>query len=473
MSRFFRATALLTLAGLAGCMVGPDYKRPSAPAGATAPLVSLRPAAETAALPPDDWWRLYNDPRLDGYLQEAFAANTDLAAAEANLSGARAELEAARSGLYPSTSVSAGAIYGRDPTLDEIIEVDGGKPFSVWTFDDLLDASYELDLFGRVRRSIEAARDQAQAVAAARDDLKITIAAETTRAYAEICTLGERIGVARHSVALVARQAEITAQRYAAGGASEFDVVRVQGEVAQVQAEIPPLEGQRRAALFELASLLGRTPARAPEEALACTSAPVLGSLIPVGDGASLIRRRPDVREAERRLAAATAEIGVATADLYPRISLTGQYGSVGTQIKTLGMEPGLTWGVGPTISWAFPNQIAPRARIKAAKASTTAALDTFDGAVLRALKETETALAAYGSELDRHQALADAQADAHKAFQLAHGQLLAGSLSTLDLLTTEQTMVSADAAIAASDAGLVQDQIAVFKALGGGWQGK
>jgi NodT family efflux transporter outer membrane factor (OMF) lipoprotein len=467
MSRLHRAGLLLAIMVLGGCTVGPDYTPPKPPEGADAPLVSLRPSAESAALPPDDWWRLYDDPRLDGYLREAFAANVDLAAAEANLSAARAELEAARSGLYPSTSANAGAIYGRDPTLDEILEVDGAKPFTVWTFDDLLDVSYELDLFGRVRRSIEAARDQAGAVAAARDDLKVTIAAETARAYAEICTLGERIAVAERSVALVTREADITANRYAAGGASEFDVVRVQGEVAEVRAEIPPLEGQRRAALFELASLLGRTPAHAPNEALDCTTAPVLDSLIPVGDGAALIRRRPDVREAERLLAASTAQIGVATADLYPRISLTGQYGGAATQIKTLGMEPGLTWGVGPTISWDFPNQTLPCARIRAAKAGAAAALDKFDGAVLQALKETETALAAYSAELDRRQALADA----HEAFEMAHGQLLAGSLSTLDLLTTEQTMVSADAAVAASDAALVQDQIGVFKALGGGWR--
>jgi outer membrane protein TolC len=223
--------------------------------------------------------------------------------------------------------------------------------------------------------------------------------------------------------------------------------------------------------LFQLAVLLGRTPAEAPAEALDCVAAPRLASLIPVGDGASLIKRRPDIRQAERALASATARIGVATADLYPRISLMGSYGGAASHIGDLASAKALTWGVGPSISWTFPNQMVPRARIAQAEASTAAALARFDSAVLRALRETETALATYGAELDRRQALGDAQDKAREAFKLAHGQLLAGSLSSLDLLTTEQALVGADAAVAASDAALVQDQIAVFKALGGGWQ--
>ncbi len=462
---------LAMLVVLSGCVVGPRYRPPTPPAGAEAPLVSLNKQAETTAQPPDDWWRLYNDPLLDQYLAEAFAANTDLKAAQANLTAARAVLEASRAGNYPATNLEAGAVYGRDPTTEEILEIVGAKPQTIWLFDTLFDVSYELDLFGRVRRSIEASKADAQAAAAGRDILKITVAAETARAYAQVCTLGEQLAVAHHSLDVVSREAWITGQRHDAGANAEFDVVRAQGLVAQVRSTIPPLEGQRRAALFQLAALLGRTPTHAPAEAEACVTPPRLGALIPIGDGAALLKRRPDIRLADRRVAAAIARVGVATADLYPRISLTGFYGGAAADTADLTRNAGLIWGVGPQISWAFPNQIAPRARIRQAKAGAEVALAGFDSTVLQALKETEQALATYGSELDRRQDLADAQERARKAFDIAHGQFLAGSIPNLDLLVAEQSLVAADTAVAASDAALVQDQIAVFKALGGGWQ--
>ncbi len=333
-----------------------------------------------------------------------------------------------------------------------------------------MDVSYEVDLFGHVRRSVEASRADAAANAAARDAVKITVAAETARAYAQICALGEQIAVARHSLDVVSRESDITVQRHAAGANSEFDVVRAQGLVAQVRAGIPPLEGQRKAALFELATLLGRPPSRAPTEAEACVQPPHLDALIPVGDGVELLRRRPDIRRAERRMAAATARVGVATADLYPRISLTGFYGGVSAALSDLTTNDARAWGVGPSIGWSFPNQTGPRARIRQAEANADAALAGFDAAVLQALKETEQSLSAYGAELDRRQALADAQDQAQKAFDLAHDQFVAGALTNLELLTTEQSLVSIDASVAASDTALVQDQIAVFKALGGGW---
>jgi NodT family efflux transporter outer membrane factor (OMF) lipoprotein len=465
------ALLLASLAVLGGCTLGPRYRPPTPPAGANAPLVSLNPQAETTAEPPDDWWRLYRDPLLDQYLAEAFAANEDLKTAEANLTAARAVLEASRGGNYPSTALEAGAVYGRDPTTEEILEVVGAKPQTIWLFDTLFDVSYELDLFGRVKRSIEASKADTQAAAAGRDILRITVAAETTRAYAQVCTLGEQLSVAHHSLDVVSREAWITEQRHAAGANSEFDVVRAQGLVAQVRSAIPPLEGQRRAALFQLAALLGRTPVHAPAEAEACVTPPRLDALIPIGDGAALLKRRPDVRLADRRVAAATARVGVAIADLYPNISLTGFYGGAALNTAQLTQNAGLIWGVGPQISWAFPNQIVPRARIHQAKAGADAALAGFDSTVLQALKETEQALATYGSELDHREALAEAQDRARKAFDIAHGQFLAGSIPNLDLLTAEQVLVAADTAVAASDAALVQDQIAVFKALGGGWK--
>jgi outer membrane protein TolC len=183
-----------------------------------------------------------------------------------------------------------------------------------------------------------------------------------------------------------------------------------------------------------------------------------------------LLSRRPDVRQAEDRLAAATAQIGVATADLFPTIHLTGFYGGAATQPSQLTTSLGLVWGLGPSISWTFPNQAGPRARVRQAKASQAAALAAFDSVVLTALKETEQALAEYSAALDRRQALADAQGEIHRSFDIAHDEYAAGSVSNLDLLTTEQSLVALDAAVASSDTSLIELQIAVFKALGGGW---
>jgi len=364
-----------------------------------------------------------------------------------------------------------GGIYGRDAVTDEILELGGHPPQSTWILDDLFEVSYEVDLFGRVRRSVEAARANAQSSAAARDSLKVVIAAKTARAYAQICALGEQLQVARHSLQVVSSEADITARRHDAGANSEFDVVRAEGLVAQTRSAIAPLEGQRRAALFQLAALLGRTPVNAPVDVQVCESPPQLSTLMPIGDGATLLKRRPDVRQAERLLAAATARIGIATADLYPKVKLSGLYGAVAAQPSNLTTNLGLTWAIGPSISWSFPNQALPRARIRQAKANASAALAGFDSVVLTALKETEQSLALYAAAIEYRRSLAEAQGKAHKAFEMAHDQFLAGSVSNLDLLSAEQALIAADAAVAASDSRLVQDQIAVFKSLGGGWR--
>jgi NodT family efflux transporter outer membrane factor (OMF) lipoprotein len=461
----------LSVAALGACRVGPDYHAPTLPAKAELPLVSLDRSTETSASLPDAWWHLYNDARLDELVQEALRANFNLVAADANLTAARAVLDAVHANRYPSTEARAGGIYGRDALTDEILELNGHAPQNFWLFEDVFQASYEVDIVGRVHRAIELANANADAVAAARDSVRVVVAAETTRAYAAVCALGEELAAAHHSFDVVSREAEITVHRHEAGANSDFDVARAEALAAQVRSAIPPLEGQRRAALFELTALLGRAPADAPGDVERCVSPPHLDALIPVGDGAALIRRRPDVRQAERKLAAATAQIGVETADLYPRIRLAGLYGGAAPELSQLTTNIGLTWGVGPAISWSFPNMAAPRARVRQAKAGQVAALATFDAVVLNALKETEQALAAYRAQLDNRQALGDAQTRIHGAFGMTHDQFQAGAVSNLDLLTTEQLLVSIDASVAFSDAALVLDQIAVFKALGGGWR--
>ena len=467
-----RTVLALTLALLASCRVGPNYRPPELPKHAEGPLVSVNEATESRASPPDAWWRLYGDTQMDALVEEAFTANRDLVAAQANLAAARAVLTVARSSRYPSTRIIAGGVRGRDPTTDEILELNGQRPQNFWLFEDLFEVGYEVDLFGRVHRQIEATGADEEAVAALRDSVQVVVASETVRAYAAICALGQQVAVSRHSLEVVSREAEITRQRYEAGAGSPYDVKRAQALVEQVGADIPTLEGQRRVALFTLAALLGRTPADAPADTERCALAPHLDDLLPVGDGTSLIRRRPDIRQAERRLAAATAQIGVATADLYPTVRLAGFYGGAAPQISDLGTNAGLAWGIGPQISWNFFNQSAARARVRQAKAGEAAALAGFDSAVLGALKEIEQALSIYDAALKNHVSLIAARQRIHEAFDIARDEYSAGALSSLDLLTTEQSLVTLDGAVAASESALVIDQIAVFKALGGGWGG-
>jgi NodT family efflux transporter outer membrane factor (OMF) lipoprotein len=460
----------LTLALLASCHVGPNYRPPELPQHAEGPLVSVNEGIESRGSPPDTWWQLYGDAQMDALVAEAFAANRDLAVAQANLAAARAVLSAARSNRYPSTQIIAGGVRGRDPTTDEILELNGQRPENFWLFEDLFQVSYEVDLFGRIHRQIEAAGANEEAAAALRDSVQAVVASETVRAYTAICALGAQVAVSRHSLEVVSHEADITRHRYEAGAGSSYDVKRAQALAEQVGADIPTLEGQRRAALFTLAALLGRTPADAPSETERCTVAPRLEAQLPVGDGTSLLRRRPDIRQAERRLAAATAQIGVATADLYPTIKLIGFYGGAAPQISDLGTNAGLAWGVGPQISWNFFNQSAARARIREAKAGEAAALASFDSTVLGALKEIEQALSIYDAALRNHTSLVAARQQIREAFEIASDGYSAGALSNLDLLTTEQSLVTLDGAVAASESALIIDQIAVFKALGGGW---
>ena len=246
MNRAWRAAVVcgMVAASVAACRVGPNYHAPALPKGAEAPLVSLNATAETTAAPPDAWWRLYNDPRLDELVQEALTANRDLAAADANFAAARAVLSAVHAERYPSTELAASGLYGRDPVTEEILEIDGHRPKTIWLYEDVFQAAYEVDLFGRVHRAIEVANANADSVAAARDSVRVVVAAETARAYAAVCALGEELNVAHHSLDVVAHEADITSKRYEAGGNSDYDVKRAQALVAQVRASIPTLEGR-------------------------------------------------------------------------------------------------------------------------------------------------------------------------------------------------------------------------------------
>ena len=458
---------LVSALALAACTAGPNYVRPQAPAAAGGAFIGAGNPAFAPAEPEAGWWRLYQDPVLDRLVEDAFSHNTDLRVATANLARARALLRETRAGRLPRVGVSAGAAYGRVPESQAV----SGADRTDSSFDVGLDVSYEVDLAGRVTRSIEAGRADAAAEAAARDTVKTIVAAETARAYADAAAAAQRLEVAERSLALIERTRMVTIRRFEAGRGTGLDVARVTALSEQQRATLPPLRAERDGALFRLATLTGRAPAALSPAAGARRTILRLDRPIPVGDGWQLLARRPDIREAERRLAAATARIGVATADLYPRVTLGGGVGATGPSLGNLFSGGPLNWVVGPLISWAFTDHEAVRARIQASEASGDAALARFDGAVLNALRETETALSTYRNELDRRTALTAARDAAARVAELERLRLREGRSDSIAVLDAERTLAAAEAALAESDARLVTLQIDLFRALGGGWQ--
>lgn len=459
---FLSAASALTLSA---CAAGPDYVAPARPASAGGSFVAASPAV-TSAVPQGDWWRLYDDPVLDGLIAQALAANTDVREAVARIERSRAVLRGARADRLPNAEASAGADYGRMPQAQRA----PGGAREDWQVDLGLNVQYEADLFGRVRRNVEAARGDVAAAEADADAVRVIVVAETARAYADAVSAAERLAVAERIVTLLDQSLDLTQRRRGVGLATRLDTARIGALRQQRQAEVPALAAQRDAALFRLATLIGKTPAELPEAARARRTTLRLAQPIPVGDGAALLARRPDVRAAERRLAAATARIGVATADLYPRITLGASGGSTGTGFDNLFGAGPLHWLLGGLIRWTL-NPEPARARIAAAEADSRAALARFDGTVLTALQETETALSAYAHALDRRTALQAAKDEAEAAVRIARARQAEGDIDSLQLLDAERTFADAQAALATQDAAIADAQVDLFRALGGGWQ--
>jgi NodT family efflux transporter outer membrane factor (OMF) lipoprotein len=468
----WRSLALLPLAlAVSACAVGPNYRAPQTPTNAGATFVSSTPRIATADQPPADWWRLYDDATLDGLVRQALTENQDLKVAAANLLKASGVLAQARAGLFPTTALSANDLWGQSGSQQLVAALQGGKAEPAWLGAVGFNVSYQVDIFGRIRRSIEAARADAAATAEAENVVRITVAAETARAYANACAFAEQGDTAKRSAELSQQVLDLTARMRDLGARSDFDVASAAATLDQARAAIPTFEGEQRAQLYELAVLTGRPPAEISQAAAACETPPLIRTPLPVGDGAALLKRRPDVREAERILAADTARIGVATADFYPTVSLTGNAASSGSSLRQIASAGNFSYQLGPLITWTFPNVLVARAEVIQARAQASASIAGFDSVVLNALKETEQGLTTYDAELSRHAALVANVSDNQRAFDLAQIQLQRGAISFPDLLQTERNLEAARAELAGSDQALIDDQVAVFQALGGGWE--
>ncbi len=415
---------------------------------------------------PGDWWRLYQDPRLEELVRQALASNTDLRVAAANLSRARYQVEEAESAGGWSGGVKLGAQRlqesGEAFLLPEKVPVANVGDIAFTT-------SYQFDLFGTLQRGIEAAKASADATQAASDTARITVVADVVRAYTQVCAANEEREIAEHSLDLQGQSTALIQRLRDAGRGDETQVTRSQTQFKSLRADMPRYEASRQAGLFRLSMLLAKPVDQLPAGTGSCNELPKIAQLLPVGDGATLLKRRPDVRQAERRLAAATAEIGVATGQLYPDISIGATVGTVGL-LDHLGQSQTNRWGFGPLLTWTVPSNGA-RARVREAEAETQGALAHFDGVVLNAIRETQTGLAQYSALLQRRDALADARQSAQQAADQTHRFFQAGRASFLADLQATRTYTDVLAQLASANTQVAMSQIDLFLALGGGWE--
>ncbi|ODP34357.1 efflux transporter outer membrane subunit [Pandoraea sp. ISTKB] len=465
-------SAVATAAALvAGCTtVGPDYHLPEHSVmrspDANGPLADASQRAVSIGAVPDDWWKLYDDPQLDTLVREALTANTNVRVALANVQRAVAMYHEVESENLPQGGVEAEAaraqISGESLLKEEKLPV---VNIAVAT----LGISYQIDFFGKLARADEAALAAAEASQAALDVARVSVAAETVRAYVQGCAANHEYDIANEQLRLQERSVAITRKLVDAGRDQPTDLLRAQAQADTLRAALPHFQAQSEAATYRLAVMLGKVPGTLDARVAQCRRIPQLTQALPVGDGTALLKRRPDVRQAERELASATAKIGVATADLYPSIRFGASIGANGV-LEHFGQGRTEQWTVGPMISWSLPTN-GVRSHIKGMEAGADAALAHFDGVVLKAVQEAKTSLSAYTRELQRDDALRDARDKSRDAAEQNHKLYRAGRAPYLTSLDAERTHASAEAALAASETQVAMDQVNLFLALGGGWQ--
>jgi len=454
---------------LSACqMVGPDYKVPEQAVVQRPDLQgALRQDANSvvSAPVPRDWWRLYKDPRLDTLVSQALAANTELRVAAANIARARAQVEVAESQGGFNGGVKLGAQRLQE-SGEAFLQPEKVPVANIG--EAIISASYQFDLWGTLKRGVEAAQANADATQAAADTARITLVADVVRAYTQVCAANEEYHIARESLDLQEQSVNLTQRLRDAGRGDETQVTRSQTQFKSLRAELPRYQAAREAGLYTLSMLLAKPVDQLPAGTADCAELPHIAQVLPVGDGAALLKRRPDIRQAERSLAAATATIGVATGQLYPDISIGAQVGTIGI-LENLGEPATNRWGFGPLLTWTVPTN-GSRARIRQAEASTQAALAHFDGVVLNAIRETQTSLAKYSALLERRDALADAERSAQLAADQTHRFYKAGRESFLADLQATRTYTDMRAQLAMANTQVAMGQIGLFLALGGGW---
>ncbi len=466
--KLFRLNSLVLTAGLmSACAVGPDYK---------APFIDA-PKSFARAVTPEftgqgvelNWWKLFQDKELNTLIEQTIAHNYDLQAANANIREARA--------LYLQSSLNLAPIVSSHANFTDQKRSLGAlnnlsyAPRGLKLYNVGFDALWELDIFGRVRRSVEASNDEVEAQEATLRDLSVSLVAEVARNYFELRGLQNQLAVARKNIENQVKTVEITRIKFEVGRGTELDTSRATAQLDTTRAIIPTLEAGIYRTMHRLSVLTGQLPNTLTESLMTVAPMPKIPEIINIGNPADLLRRRPDIKIAERMLAAATASIGIATADLFPRVTIVGTLSLEATKLSAVGSGGSDTFSIGPRISWAFLDMAHVYARIKAANASAESSLAHYEQTVLSALEETENALVNYNRERARQSLLLSAANVSVKAKELAQLRFNEGVSDFLTVLDNEQRLLEDQDRLAQSETATATALAALYKALGGGWE--
>jgi len=457
----------LAAALLSACAVGPDYRPPVTD---ITPAFSHAAHAEFSAQGAETaWWKLFNDKLLTELVAQTLQHNRELGIAEANLREARALYM--ESGLNLAPTITAHANYSEQKRSTAALNNRAFVPRELKLYNTGFDASWEIDFFGRVRRNVAASSREVEVQEAGLRDLSVSLIAEVARNYFELRGLQNQLAVAKKNIQNQMQTLEITRVRLESGRGTELDTSRASAQLDSTKAILPTLESALYRAIHRLGILTGQLPGALTAKLSLPAPMPKSPKTIAIGKPAELLRRRPDIRVAERTLAASTERIGVATADLFPRVSFVGTLSLEANNMAGLGAGGADSYSVGPRITWAALDLGRVYARIKAADAHAEADLAHYEQTVLNALEETENALVNYNREQARRDLLMSAAEASENADKLAHLRFEEGVADFLTVLDTELRLLQDQELLAQSETATATALVAVYKALGGGWE--
>jgi NodT family efflux transporter outer membrane factor (OMF) lipoprotein len=499
-SRLFlrRACGAALLAGLAGCTVGPNFSRPVTwwnPASWTANRTRPHPAtvSEAVAEPIDpQWWRLFNDAKLTELEGRVAAANLDVRVATVRLAESRATLGVTRADLYPT--VNGNANYTRQQESKAgVLSLLGGSsspatssnglggtsgavpntgifaPFDLYQYG--FDASWEADFWGRVRRNIESFQAQVTASQEARRDTLLTALAELARDYIQLRGVQRNLAITQRNLDTAGQSLKLTQERAAGGLTTDLDVANAAAQVATTASQLPALQAEQRQLINAIALLLGQPPNALEAELATPEPIPPVPPRVPVGLPSELARRRPDIRRVEAQLHSATADVGVAVADFYPRVTLSGSFAIQATQFKDLGSWAANTYGIGPSVTLPIFEGGRLRRTLELRKAEQQEAALVYQHTVLGALHDVDNALTAYDAEQERRARLEAAVAQNRRALSLARDRYTQGVADFLSVLDAERSLLAAEQQLTDSVTTVSTNLVQLYKALGGGWE--
>jgi len=452
---------------IVGCAVGPNYSTPKVSVPESWSELQQKGEAKPASI--IQWWKAFNDPALDSLITRAVKSNLDLRVAEARVREARFQSGVVAADLWPSANTSAS--YSRSRRSLGISTIPPKAKVKRDLYEAGFDASWEIDLFGGKRRAIEAARADIDAAVENQRDVLITLLAELARNYIEVRGSQRRLEIVCKNIKAQQETVEITRVRYKAGLSSELDAVQAEALLATTQSQIPLLKNAMKQAIHRIGMLLGQEPGNLLGELSKEAPIPHAPPVVPVGLPSDLLRRRPDVRRAERELAAATARIGVATADLFPKFSLTGDFGLQTENLNAFSLSHSRFWSIGPTVRWPIFEAGRIRANIKVQNARQEQSFLSYEKAVLASLEDVENAIAAYNMEYVRHQNLSEAVNANRRAVDLASELFTGGLVNFLNVLDAERSLYRSEDELVQSERTVSLNLVILYKALGGGWE--